>query len=120
MVKYLIVLVLMLAQVACSSTSISRQEIQEFSYGEPPDSQEVISFIITNATFYDPFSAKVTCKRPYRGWAAHEAYGKVTLGWVTECSAYAKNRFGAYAGSAEVTVVSIYGGHQMVWGQYGK
>jgi len=120
MFKFFIIVLLAIIQTSCaSSSSITRKDIEDFSYGEPPTKKEVIDFVIDSAGFYDPFSVKITCNPPFKGWADVEAYSGRTIGWVTTCQYYAKNRLGAYTGAKEITVVTMYNSHQFVAGSFG-
>ena len=117
MLKYFIVVALALLQAACSFAP-PLKDMQEFSYGAPPDSEAVADYLRTNAGFYDPFSAQIACATPFKGWAVIDGQGK-RLGWVTRCGVYAKNRMGAYTGLSRFQTLSVYGQHIIASNLYG-
>ena len=113
MVKYLIAVVLALAQVACA-TQPSSVELANHKYGVPPTEEEVVYFMKNNVGFYDPGSATIMCNPPNKGWAVASGVSSATIGWVTKCAVNAKNRFGGYTGMQGMTVVTDRFKHQVV------
>lgn len=114
-----ILVVLALFQAACTVVP-QRNELQSFSYGEPPSGEAVIYFVRNARGFFDPMSALIACAEPYKGWAVANGQFKPTIGWITYCEYNAKNRFGAYTGVQGMHVVSIYNTHQFVFSHYGR
>lgn len=71
----------------------TQSEIAHANYGNPITTEEFENAV--RSTFKDPYSAKVSCTVPEKGWYESSS---INYGYFSICKVNAKNGFGAYTG----------------------
>ncbi|MEI7839253.1 MAG: hypothetical protein WCJ11_02005 [Methylococcaceae bacterium] len=83
----------------------TQSEIAHANYGNPITTEEFENAV--RSTFKDPYSAKISCTMPEKGW--YDLTSQIIYGYFSVCKVNAKNGFGAYTGEDVAVYQKIVG-----------
>jgi hypothetical protein len=73
----------------------TQSELAHANYGNPINTEGFENAV--RSTLKDPYSAKISCTVPEKGWYDTSYFG-IKYGYFSICNVNAKNGFGAYVG----------------------